>query len=275
MTSIIPSALAVGRQPLAGAAYGLTLNNVDISSRAGESTVSVGTKNQQQDRYSASTPSAEPSSTYDDPRVQQREKLQKALEAKQQQQEKVQIQELSARDREVRAHEQAHAAIGGQHAGAPKYEFERGPDGVSYAVGGEVSISTAKEATPEATLQKAQVIRRAALAPAEPSSQDRKVAAQASQLEAQARVELSRDRSAEDGKAAVEDGSGAEATSPASSASAQQSHSPSASSPPQQDVEQAAGVISSRQMRSDTQSAFAIVNESAKPHSGHRFHQIA
>lgn len=123
-----------------------------------------------------------------------REERQAALEdaqEKQQEQQDIQvIKELSARDREVRAHEQAHAAVGGQYAGAPTYQYQRGPDGVRYAVGGEVPIDVGKEATPQETLQKAQVVRRAALAPAEPSPQDRRVAAQASRMEAEARQEI-------------------------------------------------------------------------------------
>lgn len=102
-----------------------------------------------------------------------------------------QIQELAARDREVRAHEQAHAAIAGQYAGSPTYSFVRGPDGVSYAVGGEVSIDTSPiPGDPEATIRKAQQLSRAANAPADPSSQDASVAALAAQMEQQARVEL-------------------------------------------------------------------------------------
>ncbi len=104
------------------------------------------------------------------------------------------IFQLSARDREVRAHEQAHAAIGGQYAGAPQYDFERGPDGVNYAVGGEVSIDVSREPTPQETISKMQIVRRAALAPAEPSPQDRRVAAQASRTEAEARAELNAQR---------------------------------------------------------------------------------
>jgi len=105
--------------------------------------------------------------------------------------EQEEIKQLAARDREVRQHEQAHAAAGGPYAGAPRYEYQRGPDGVSYAVGGEVSISTSPiKGDPEMTIQKAQVIQRAALAPAEPSTQDRKVAAEAVQMEMEARVEL-------------------------------------------------------------------------------------
>lgn len=105
-------------------------------------------------------------------------------------QEQDEISQLAARDREVRAHEQAHAAVGGQYAGSPTYSFQRGPDGVRYAVGGEVSIDTSKAATPEETIRKAQVVRQAALAPAEPSPQDRRVAAEASQTQAEARLEL-------------------------------------------------------------------------------------
>lgn len=116
------------------------------------------------------------------------------LEQQQEREQQLEINALAARDREVRAHERAHAAVGGQYAGAPRYEFERGPDGVSYAISGEVSIDTSKGATPQETLQKAQTIRRAALAPAEPSPQDRRVAAQASQMEAEALREISAER---------------------------------------------------------------------------------
>lgn len=105
------------------------------------------------------------------------------------------IRELAARDREVRQHEQAHAALGGRYAGAPQYEYQRGPDGASYAVSGEVPIDTSPVPNdPQATIEKAQQIRRAAFAPAEPSDTDRRVAAEAAQLEAEARAELRQQR---------------------------------------------------------------------------------
>jgi hypothetical protein len=100
------------------------------------------------------------------------------------------VQELKDRDREVKTHEQAHAAVGGQYAGSPSYEYESGPDGKRYAVGGEVSIDVSEETEPEDTVQKMQVVRAAALAPAEPSTQDLKVAAEASQKEQKARAEM-------------------------------------------------------------------------------------
>ncbi|WP_049631815.1 putative metalloprotease CJM1_0395 family protein [Cellvibrio sp. pealriver] len=119
-------------------------------------------------------------------------------EQERQQAERDQIEVLAARDREVRAHEQAHAAVAGQYGSSPTYSFVRGPDGVSYAVGGEVQIDTSPiPGDPEATLRKAQQLRRAANAPAEPSSQDGRVAALAAQMELQARTELAELKSAE------------------------------------------------------------------------------
>lgn len=105
--------------------------------------------------------------------------------------EQKQVNELKARDREVRAHEQAHKAVGGAYTGAISYEYQKGPDGRSYAVGGEVPIdASAIQGDPEATIEKMRVVKAAALAPAEPSGQDRKVAAQADATAAQARAEL-------------------------------------------------------------------------------------
>lgn len=119
------------------------------------------------------------------------QRKQKAQKERQESEQKV-IEQLSARDREVRAHEQAHAAVGGQYASSPTYTYQRGPDGVSYAIGGEVQIDTSPiPGDPEATLRKAEQIARAASAPAEPSGQDRAVAAQAAKMAQQARVEIS------------------------------------------------------------------------------------
>lgn len=103
------------------------------------------------------------------------------------------IRELSRRDAEVRAHEQAHASVGGQYTGAASYTYKTGPDGVRYAVGGEVSISLPSvSGNPEQAIRAAEQVRRAALAPAEPSEQDRRVAASASQIIIQARAEAQR-----------------------------------------------------------------------------------
>lgn len=106
--------------------------------------------------------------------------------------EEQQVSELKQRDQQVRAHEQAHVAAAGPHVrGGPTYDFQEGPDGKPYAVGGEVQIDTSPvEGDPEATIRKAQTVRAAALTPAEPSAQDRAVATAATQMEVQAQQEL-------------------------------------------------------------------------------------
>lgn len=117
------------------------------------------------------------------------------------QEETTQVRELQDRDREVRAHEEAHKAAAGDLAqGGPTYEYETGPDGQDYAVGGQVQIALKPGRTPEETISNAQRARRAALAPAEPSSQDHKVAAEAAQMESEARREELESGGAEEGE---------------------------------------------------------------------------
>lgn len=170
------------------------------------SALSYGTKEARQDNQS--TPSIEAPSESESSNTEQHGRasqdqvslsntgIQKASEnevtsdAELSDEERQKVDELKARDTEVRAHEQAHAAVGGKYAGAPSYEYETGPDGKRYAVGGEVSIDVSEEKEPQDTIDKMQVVRAAALAPAEPSAQDLKVAAEATQKEQNARAEL-------------------------------------------------------------------------------------
>ncbi len=106
---------------------------------------------------------------------------------------KQEVRQLQQRDQEVRRHEQAHIAAGGQYVkGGAAFNYTRGPDGQMYATGGEVSIDVSPERTPEATIRKAQIVRKAALAPADPSPQDRRVASEATRMESQARQELAK-----------------------------------------------------------------------------------
>lgn len=119
------------------------------------------------------------------------------------------VQKLSQRDLEVRTHEQAHVAAGGQYVtSGPSYDYQTGPDGRRYAIGGEVGIDTSPiPGDPEATVEKARVLIRAALAPAEPSSQDQRVAASARSMEVEASselVELEREERAQAAEASLE-----------------------------------------------------------------------
>ena len=108
------------------------------------------------------------------------------------------IDDLAKTDHDVRAHERAHVAAAGVYAvGGPTYEYELGPDGRRYAVSGEVPIDVSEvPGNPEATEQKMDRVRRAALAPANPSPQDRQVAAQAARIAARARQEIAEKRAA-------------------------------------------------------------------------------
>lgn len=105
-----------------------------------------------------------------------------------------QVRALARRDREVKSHEATHTALAGRYAGAARYEFKKGPDGVLYAVTGSVSIDTSPiPGDSAATLRKAQVIKRAAMGPSDPSSADRAIASAASVMAANASADLTRE----------------------------------------------------------------------------------
>jgi hypothetical protein len=108
---------------------------------------------------------------------------------------KAEVERLQKRDAEVRAHEAAHQAAAGAAGGAASFSYTTGPDGRSYAVGGEVHVQMPAARTPEEAIRNAQRMRAAALAPADPSGQDRAVAADAAAVEMAARAQqMVRDR---------------------------------------------------------------------------------
>ena len=122
--------------------------------------------------------------------------------------ETAQIRKLAARDREVRQHELAHKSAAGSLAGAISFDYQRGPDGKLYAVGGEVDIRTTPASSdPADVVAYAEQVIRAALAPAEPSSQDRQVAAQARVMLAEAQAELAAIQGEAQSRGASEDSS--------------------------------------------------------------------
>jgi hypothetical protein len=109
------------------------------------------------------------------------------------------IKELKARDAEVKKHEQAHkSAAGAYYVSGPHFEYKAGPDGHRYAVSGNVKIDTSEVSDdPEATVKKARQVKRAALAPADPSPQDRQVAAEAARMELLASQEIAKQQAEE------------------------------------------------------------------------------
>lgn len=97
-----------------------------------------------------------------------------------------QIAKLKQTEEKVKAHEAAHKAVGGNLASSASYSYTRGPDGQSYITGGEVQIDMSDGRTPQETISRMQQVIRAALAPADPSGQDRAVAAAAASRMAEA-----------------------------------------------------------------------------------------
>lgn len=105
------------------------------------------------------------------------------------------ISRLERQDREVRAHERAHQTAGGRYTSGAQLRYTQGPDGALYATGGDVTIDAAPvPGDAAASLIKAQIVRRAALAPVDPSPRDLRVAAEAARIEARARQELQQER---------------------------------------------------------------------------------
>jgi len=100
------------------------------------------------------------------------------------------VERLKRTEEKVIAHEMARKAVGGQYAGAIRYSYTRGPDGKLYITRGEVSIDVSEEETPEETIRKMEIVKRAALAPSDPSPQDSAVAHRAAIQEMKARLEL-------------------------------------------------------------------------------------
>lgn len=109
--------------------------------------------------------------------------------------EQAKLVQLSKRDAEVRAHEQAHANVGGNFARAPSLTYEQGSDGKRYAVDGEVSIDIAAVPNdPLATLNKMKQVYAAAMAPVNPSMADIRVASEALRKMNEAKGQLAAER---------------------------------------------------------------------------------
>jgi hypothetical protein len=100
------------------------------------------------------------------------------------------VEDLKRIDFDVHAHENAHEAAGGNLVHGKSFSYTTGPDGKQYAVGGEVQIDISEvPGSASATIEKMEQVKRAALAPVDPSSQDRSVASVATAIESKARTE--------------------------------------------------------------------------------------
>lgn len=118
-----------------------------------------------------------------------------------------QVQDMRDRDREVKAHERAHVAAAAGLAGAPVYEYQIGPDGKRYAVGGHVDLQTGGRSDPEKALSEAETVKRAAMAPASPSGPDMAAASKASAEANRLRAEKVSEDPEEEGQTGQAEGS--------------------------------------------------------------------
>ncbi|MGD9554650.1 MAG: putative metalloprotease CJM1_0395 family protein [Arcobacteraceae bacterium] len=103
--------------------------------------------------------------------------------------EKAQLAELKAADSRVKAHEAAHQS-GPAASGGASYTYKKGPDGVMYAVGGEVPVRIETGSTPQESIMNLQGVIATALAPADPSPQDISIASKARVMMMKAQQEL-------------------------------------------------------------------------------------
>ncbi|WP_317931169.1 putative metalloprotease CJM1_0395 family protein [Halioxenophilus sp. WMMB6] len=123
------------------------------------------------------------------------------------------LQKLKLVDQSVRDHEQAHQSVAGQFAGSANFDFDTGPDGNRYAVAGEVPIRLpVGDGDPQQRLRQADQVIRAALAPVDPSSQDRSIAARAVQIKNDAKSDL---REEQRGASSAAEGAGQNRLNPA------------------------------------------------------------
>lgn len=101
-------------------------------------------------------------------------------------------------EEEVKAHERAHKMAGGSLVrGATSFTYVVADDGKRYISAGEVKIDMSIDPNkPEESIRQLQQVQRAALAPSDPSGQDRAVAAEANSKEAQLRAQMIKDKSA-------------------------------------------------------------------------------
>lgn len=104
------------------------------------------------------------------------------------------VKNLQLTEKEVIAHEQAHKSVGRDLVGPASYTYTDSPDNRRYIDGGEVPINSKEGSTLEETLNILERVKVAALAPADPSPQDLRVATSATAQIQQKRGEITQER---------------------------------------------------------------------------------
>ena len=88
------------------------------------------------------------------------------------------LEKFKKTDSDIRSHEQAHATIG-VTTSPISYNYQQGPDGKMYAVGGSVRLDTSIPKDPKAAMEKMDRISDAATGVGNPSGADMAISTQA------------------------------------------------------------------------------------------------
>lgn len=103
------------------------------------------------------------------------------------------VARLRGQERDVRRHQVFKAAVGGAYVSAASYQFDIGPDGHRYIVGGESPLDLSPvENNPRATIQKMQRVRAAATLGIRPTRADRNATFVSVRTEGSARSQIAR-----------------------------------------------------------------------------------
>lgn len=88
------------------------------------------------------------------------------------------LEKFKTKDAQIKAHEQAHAA-NAPTVGGISYNYQQGPDGKMYAVGGSVRLDVSIPQDPKSAELKLEQLKKSALSPSNPSGADLSIASQA------------------------------------------------------------------------------------------------
>ena len=86
------------------------------------------------------------------------------------------LEKFKNKDSQVKVHEQSHAGLA---VSGISYNYQQGPDGKMYAVGGSVRLDTSMPNDPQAAQNKLDKLQKAAVSSSDPSAADLSIANQA------------------------------------------------------------------------------------------------
>ncbi|MGJ0300875.1 putative metalloprotease CJM1_0395 family protein [Aliarcobacter cryaerophilus] len=106
--------------------------------------------------------------------------------------EEAEVFKLKAIDSKIKAHEMAHKS-GPAASGGATYSYTKGPDGLMYAIAGEVPVEIKTGDTPQETISNMHDVISTALAPSDPSPQDLSIASKARVIMMKAQQEFTKE----------------------------------------------------------------------------------